>query len=178
MALAALAITALAVSIFALTLHLLQMIWGRPQTRLEFGVHESESGIGRSLCVKIFNDPITSRTLRKLGIKRQTASHVTAFFSIYEQGSNKRIVDVVPYIITYTGTEKAQYVSLPASFFPSMFLIVWVHYATHRVEVWQQRIVLKCGAYYACIKVMAETESIEAQRNFTVSDKHPFAYWS
>jgi hypothetical protein len=176
MAVTILAIVALAVSIVALVLYVLQAIWGKPKIRLGFDVRETKDA--RALLCQIYNKPIMKGLPYRLRIKRMVAEDVTADFSIKECGSNRVVFPgVVPCILSYTGVTNAQRISLPASLFPANFPIVTVDYGTGQVEVFDENVTIPPGEYCAYANVVADAEVIKAQRNFVVSDKHPFAYW-
>lgn len=171
-----LTISALTVAIVALVLYILQMILGSPKIKLVFDVSELEGG--RVLHCKIHNEPIMRGLPRLLRIRRGVAD-VTGYFSINEQGSNRVVFPgAFPYIVTHTGVKNAQRTILAASAVPVRFGIVMVTYASHEVEVYDQNVALKRGAYQVNVEVAADGELIKAQANFVVSDKHPFAYLS
>lgn len=171
-----LTISALAVGIVALVLYMLQMILGSPKIKLDFDVREFEDI--RVLECKIFNKPITGGLPRWLRIRRGVAEDIMAHFSIKELGSNKVIFpSVVPYIVSHTGVKNAQRISLAASPFPARFGIVTVIYSKRQVEVYEENVALPHGAYYVYVRIAANGEHIEAQKNFVVGNKHPFAYW-
>jgi len=169
-------IIALVVAIMALPT-IFQMIWGKPKLMILFGVKEIPDG--KILQCELVNPPIRNKLLKRLGIRRVTAEDIMGRFYIEEYGSRRVVFPgEVPKIITHNGTEGHQRIGLAASFFPAIFGIVLSSYTDKRVYVFEeQETVLPPGKYCACIHVTMEGKPFEKQRNFVVSQTHPFAYW-
>jgi hypothetical protein len=172
-------VAALVIGIVALVVSLLtafRPILGKPEITTSFSVHEAENG--RVLQGEIYNYPITNKRLRLLGVRRMVAEDIMAHLSIKEHGSDRVVFPgAVPHIISYTGSADAQRISLAPSPFPARFGIVVAAYAERSVKVYEEDTTLPVGVYCACVHITVEGESVEAQRDFVVTDKHPFTYW-
>jgi hypothetical protein len=82
-----LGIIALIFSVMALPT-VFQMFWGRPCVRIEFSSFESP----KKLFCELHSVPITNRFLWRLGVRRESAI-VSADFTIFEDGTNRVILD-------------------------------------------------------------------------------------
>jgi hypothetical protein len=89
MELAALTIgtVALIISVMALPTAL-QMFWGRPRVRIEFSSWENP----KRLVCELHYVPIANPILWRLGVRREAAP-VAAYFTIFEDGTNRVILD-------------------------------------------------------------------------------------
>ena len=168
---------ALIISIVALVVALMALpFWGRPKLIIDFGVQEVKGG--KVLQGELYNDPIRSRLLQILGIRRIVAEDVVVHFNIEKDGNGgKTIAEVIPSLISHAGTAPAQRIILPPSIFPCQFGIATVDDAEALVRVFQQSTILVSGLYRVFVEVVLEHKTITARRNFNVIDKPPFAVW-
>jgi hypothetical protein len=60
------------------------MIWGGPKLTIEFVKYTGDDG--KDLICSIFNEPIKSRILRSIGVRRETGD-LNASFDVFEEGS-------------------------------------------------------------------------------------------
>lgn len=175
-------LAAFIISIVALVVALMvlptvfQLFCGKPKLIIDFGVQEVKGG--KVLQGELYNQPIRSRSLQILGIRRMVAEDVVVHFAIGEGGDgSKTIAQIIPSLISHTGTAPAQRINLPPSIFPSQFGIATVEDAEALVRVFQQDTILVSGLYRVFVEVVMEGKTITAQRNFKVIDKPPFAMW-
>ncbi len=173
------ALAAFIISILALVVALmafptvLQVFWGKPKLIIDFGVQEVKGG--KVLQGELYNQPIRSKLLQILGIRRMVADDIVVSFSI-KNGSNA-IAEIIPSLISHAGIAPAQRISLPPSIFPSQFGIAIVEDAEGLVRVFEQDKILGLGLYRVFVEATVECKTITAQRDFKVINKPPFAVW-
>ncbi len=173
------ALAAFIISILALVVALmafptvLQVFWGKPKLIIDFGVQEVKGG--KVLQGELYNQPIRSKLLQILGIRRMVADDIVVSFSI-KNGSNA-IAEIIPSLISHAGISPAQRISLPPSIFPSQFGIAIVEDAEGLVRVFEQDKILGLGLYRVFVEATVECKTITAQRDFKVINKPPFAVW-
>jgi len=154
----------------------LHTIWGRPRISFIFHVEDMEKQCYYGC--EIHNDPIKNKLLRKLGIRRDLAQDVAATFEIREKGTNKLICPRTPALIKTSQGVGGFRVSLPASFFPATFAIVFIDKANKTVQIMRDdKIVMTMGDYTATIQVVVGEDRFVGKCNFVIDSKHPFVYW-
>ena len=146
---------ALILGVVALMVAVPRMIWGAPKIIIAPDVEESEDSC--YLVCMLYNEPIRSRIINLLRVRREPAHDVIAYFSIEKQGSGEI---VYPDMATEIKTQRevaSQRISLSPSLVPATFPIV-VEAKTYgmvcvprRVE---QNLILKPGVYNAKIRVL------------------------
>lgn len=155
-----------------------QMVFGKPKIELDFTTQFMDGG--DVLQCEIYNRPVASSTLRKLGVNRRTAEAVLAFFSIMKH-HNKDIVFLgsLSKMRSYTGAY-AQSISLPASVLPTAFGIAIVSKDSGEVTVITERpqvLILLPGEYDVHVSVIVEGKRIYETRMLSVTSDRPFAQW-
>lgn len=73
---------------------LIQVVWGRPKLEADFDDWVDPQG-SKFLEASLINIPVTSRWLKRLGVRRDTIGEVTAFFKIFEVGSEREMTDSI-----------------------------------------------------------------------------------
>ncbi|HEX76716.1 MAG TPA: hypothetical protein G4O12_09100 [Dehalococcoidia bacterium] len=176
MACAALLLSVIAI-VIAMYPVITQMIFGKPKIELNFTTQFMDSD--DVLQCEIYNRPIRSSTLRKLGVNRRAAEDIVTIFSI-KKHHNEDIVfqGSLSKMRSYTGTY-AQRISLPASVLPAEFGIAIAHKDSGRVTVFTERpqVILLPGEYDVHIDIIVEGRRISKTKILSVTSGKPFAQW-
>lgn len=178
-----LSFTAFGIAIVALPT-ILQMFWGRPLLRVEFdrAVEDQE----RMLAVYLKNPPIKSRTLSRMGVRRESIQSLAASFQIAEVGSG-RVLDPIRHGIFFTDEEleprPKERVALPPTYSvaTSFGVAKWMP-DTNSVVVPPDRLrgalPLAAGYYLAKVVVMVDGEPKNYERRFKVGANPDDLVWT
>lgn len=167
----------------ALMVASLQMIWGAPKILVGFGFNSMDHT--EYFECRIWNEPITSRILNFLRVRRGTTPEITAFFTIEDKGSRREVFRVSHLVkIKTQANVVAERVSLPSSFFPATFPIALVSEGDNQVRVYHKTVddetglqILPVGDYVVKVELTIAGKVKRIQRHFVVQQNYPYAYW-
>ena len=174
---------ALILGVVALVLTIPQMIWGAPKIRVGFGFNNMEHT--EYFECRIWNEPITSRLLNFLRVRRETAPEITAFFTIEDKGSGWEVFRASHLVGIKTQTNvMGERVSLPSSFFPATFAIALVSKGDNQVHVYHEPVndktelqILPVGGYAVRVELGIGVRVRKISRHLIIQNNYPFAYW-
>jgi len=174
---------ALILGVVALMVAVPQMIWGAPKILVGFGF-TNFNDTEYFIC-QIWNEPITSRILNFLRVRRDTAPEITASFTIEDKGSRREVFRASHLVGIKTQTNvMAERVSLPSSFFPATFAIALVNKGEDQVRVYHKPVddetelqILPAGGYVVKVELAVAGKTKRIQRRFVVQQNYPYAYW-
>jgi hypothetical protein len=180
MDIAALIIAILALAVSAVTLPTaLQMFWGGPKLAIN-GV-EIVGPEGRRLLCNIFNTPVTSKILRRLGVRRESLV-VSADFQICESGSNRVVLDTARASLidiggpNASGTPRASLVDhIPVSF----VCVIHTNDGKAIAADPQQKtgVILSPGRYRVNVNVICGDTRFPISREITIGERSIGTHW-
>lgn len=174
---------ALILGLVALMVTIPHIIWGAPKIRVGFSFNSIDHT--EYFTCEIFNEPITSRILKLLRVRRDTAPEITAFFTIEDRGSKREVFRASHLVETKTQTNVvAERVSLPPSSLPAAFPIALVSKGDNQVRVYYRPAddeaelqILPVGDYTVRVELGVGGEIRKISRHLIVQTNYPFAYW-
>jgi len=158
---------------------LLQMIYGRPKIYIEFIRSPSESSC--TLWYYLYNLPIRSNLLDRLGIYRRTAEDVFITFSIWDENNKRWIGEKANAAIRLNGEEDRR-ISLSSSGAPARCRIVEATTKGGAVVIGRKENTtysppLKASNYRVDITVAYAGGRIKLQKGFSVGKTPADLHW-
>jgi len=167
-------IVALVVAMLAIP----QMIWGKPQITVSWGIDDNTLG-GKVLECRIWNEPLSGKLSKFLFVWRRPIEDLTAMFDVSEYGSGQiKISHHIPKIRDFTGTY-AQRTRLPASWVHASFGIVYIKDGEKIIKLFKEssQITFDIGRYRVLVTVIADNKAIKSEATFEVSEDSPYLIW-
>jgi hypothetical protein len=158
-----------------------QMTHGRPKVRLAFDV-STEQGAKMLLCA-IYNLPVNSRFLRKIGVTR-TPTEVFASFDIREHGTNKIIANSFRARLTDGRNADSRGLILVARPGPPLVFAVVEQRDREATAINYEpipcpNVMLLPGEYFADVKVAWGESTVNAiAQSFTVDANKDGTHWT
>ena len=177
------AIVIAGVGIVMVTPSILQMLWGRACIKTEFEV--SAWGDERSLVIFLRNPPIQNRSLKTLGVKRETVQSLTAEIRISEFGSKKIIVPIRHarlFSDEDTSDKGSNRIVLPPTYSvaASIMVAMWDNKNKGAIilgDSLRKPLLLSDGYYYAQVIIFVDGEPNEISRQFVVGKNADDLVW-
>jgi hypothetical protein len=161
----------------------LQMFWGRPIIKIEYG--QIPQGNERSLQIFLNNQPIKNRLLKIFGVKRETVQSLTAEIRISEAGSKKIIVPIrhVRLFPEADIENKGSYqITLPPTYSVSaaIMVVMWDDKEKKGVILGDEirnHLLLESGYYIMQILLFIDGIPMEINNNFIIGIKADDLAW-